>query len=431
MDELNPKRRKIIFCRIGWMNNYKGIDNDSVSGGFEWVREHNYGHEMFNYLPIDGMVYGYVKPQANSINLERIGECSFDDKIENVLVVFFAACPKVGQIIVGWYKNATVFKEFQEPIPAIAKLAFDKYEGLIDDRSCLCWMTAFENDAFLIPVADRKFIVPRQKHFTGQSNVWYCDSENGATQDYVDQVIYYIDNYKPGLRINSKYFLKVLPRFETPMVTPDLTNFNIIKELKAKLAENPKDIEALKKIADIHTDDGNWKWGMKYIQVGLQIAPRDWELHFWKGLANKYGFDDIDEAEKEFKLAFEYAQKSINKAEILNEVGLLYYGYRDNIKEALSYFEKGIGIDPNEAYCHSNRAMCLDDTGYPEKGVESIIKAFNLKPDDNAIMETMVQIYENLIKTKHGKTLFRDSLVSCLDRKRLLKTISESLLSQR
>lgn len=53
----------ILFCKIGWMENYCGqTANDQIQGGGSYVKEHGIGHEVCNFEPNpdDGCLYGYV-----------------------------------------------------------------------------------------------------------------------------------------------------------------------------------------------------------------------------------------------------------------------------------------------------------------------------------------------------------------------------------
>ena len=66
-------------------------------------------------LPRNGnFVYGYVQPSGKRININRMGACSEVDSIDDVLVVWTATKPYGGSKIVGWYKSATVFRDYQK-----------------------------------------------------------------------------------------------------------------------------------------------------------------------------------------------------------------------------------------------------------------------------------------------------------------------------
>lgn len=65
------------------------------------------------------MVYGYVEP-GGRINLERLGAARLGvvygaDSVSDILIVWTAKRPQGGIYIVGWYKNATVYRDYQDP----------------------------------------------------------------------------------------------------------------------------------------------------------------------------------------------------------------------------------------------------------------------------------------------------------------------------
>ena len=47
---------KMIFMKIGWMAEYSGPGR--ISGGGKYVAIHGYGHEIMNFKPFAGKMYG-------------------------------------------------------------------------------------------------------------------------------------------------------------------------------------------------------------------------------------------------------------------------------------------------------------------------------------------------------------------------------------
>lgn len=42
---------RILFCNIGWMENYRGLlEGDKIKGGGAYVKENNRGFETCNFL---------------------------------------------------------------------------------------------------------------------------------------------------------------------------------------------------------------------------------------------------------------------------------------------------------------------------------------------------------------------------------------------
>ena len=167
---------RILFANIGWMVHYRGNNSvDQIKGGGSYRDDDK--HEAFNFLPIDGRCYGYVQPvRWSRINLDRISKESDGERLDNVLVIWIARHPKAGgTYIVGWYKNATVYADFQDSGSSLR----NKYGYNI---------VAKESDCTLVPLDQRTFKIPRAKTdgkgFLGQSNIWYADSTEKAVRQY-------------------------------------------------------------------------------------------------------------------------------------------------------------------------------------------------------------------------------------------------------
>jgi 5-methylcytosine-specific restriction protein A len=115
----------ILFCNVGWMEKYNGIKDDSIERGGSYNRNET-GHEVCNFSSIRGRVYGYVQP-TGQIKIEKIGADKEDESISGVTVVWTAG-PKIGgTAVVGWYKNATVYREYQ---PLLTRTKLQQANGI-------------------------------------------------------------------------------------------------------------------------------------------------------------------------------------------------------------------------------------------------------------------------------------------------------------
>jgi len=162
----------ILFCRIGWMRAYQGLEEDISGAG----AGHDIGNEWeaYNFSPYRGRVYGYLAAgRARTIDISRIGGSG--DSVSGVTVVWVSPHPQQGrQRIVGWYRNATVYRELQ-----------DSPQGrpceASDGSSVQYHVVAAEADACLLRPAERSFSIPRARGFMGQSNTSYMESEIAAS----------------------------------------------------------------------------------------------------------------------------------------------------------------------------------------------------------------------------------------------------------
>lgn len=159
----------IIFVNIGWMERYEGIsEDDEISGGFGYFREHKFGHEAWNFAPLRGRLYGYV-PRSQRINLERLGAGSRDAEVGGVTVVWIARDPSINVIkIVGWYLGATIRSDHR----AITRAGGHEVHYQIDAPANLAVRLKGDQRLFKIPTAQSS-----GKGNLGQSPVWYGGSE--------------------------------------------------------------------------------------------------------------------------------------------------------------------------------------------------------------------------------------------------------------
>lgn len=191
---------RMVFLNIGWMKYYQGIlpdINDTIEYGGEFVTTRKWGHEIYNYKPLDGYMYGFVEPVINKngemsqIALERIDPDSIDTEyIKDVLAIWTANNPyRAGTNIVGWYKNAIVYREAQDDI-----------ERYYKNHKIPYFVKAIEKDCTLIPASKRIKIVPRGRRdgagWMGRSNIWYADSDNPNIKGYKEEVVKYIKEYE-------------------------------------------------------------------------------------------------------------------------------------------------------------------------------------------------------------------------------------------
>lgn len=146
---------------------------------------------MWNFCNEDGHCYGYVMTRHFAgIDLRRIdatNQWTTNDELDGVDIVFIAAKPDSGQVVVGWYNEATVFHKSYGKRPRM------NIRGDWATHSYLCRVSA--DRATLLPEKQRTFTVPsarQKKGFPGQSNVWYPDSGNRDVANFVTRLRRYM-----------------------------------------------------------------------------------------------------------------------------------------------------------------------------------------------------------------------------------------------
>jgi hypothetical protein len=185
MSIANPMAVPMIFLRIGWMTRYKGLGaSDSIVGGGGYVTQMGFGHEIFNFQPHKGAMYGYAQPSRagkswkdkpqididtqGTIEIKKLGAAEGGECAEGVLAIWFAKEPDRSPYIVGWYKNAKVYRKWQAPPSASGRVHNGKKLGY--------FVTCRERDATLLPIDKRIFrLPPKEEGGPGQCNVWYAN----------------------------------------------------------------------------------------------------------------------------------------------------------------------------------------------------------------------------------------------------------------
>lgn len=173
----------LVVLNIGWMEKYKGLEEDQLTDGGAFVWEHGWGGEIFNFLPFEGFMYGYVQPPGRKeipynsriIHIERLGASRKAYFVDGVLVAWAARRPGGGTYLVGCYRDAVVFRQWQKPPEGSNR----EFAG----ESLGYYVRARQEDCILLVQEERTLRVPRAgdpenlgKGGIGQANLWFADS---------------------------------------------------------------------------------------------------------------------------------------------------------------------------------------------------------------------------------------------------------------
>ena len=231
---------KIIFCNIVWMKKYQGItDDDKPKYCGAYVSEQTAGADIFNFSEYNGMCYGYVMNEGDLIIPEHLAAVfdktsDHDCTTDGVLVVWCAFKDKNTARIVGWYKNAVLYREEQyQPSFTNPEYELDYY------------FAAKSGDCYLLPENQRTFKIERAvkagkgKGF-GRSDIWFADSAY-AREELIPEVLKYMESYN-GPRVNfvlTEEMANALPQDSAAVSREDLI------EKGLRLFEKEEYIEAI------------------------------------------------------------------------------------------------------------------------------------------------------------------------------------------
>jgi hypothetical protein len=186
---------KFIMCNMSWMKRYEGItaDDHPINGG-EYIEINGHGHEVLNYKRIGKYVYGHVQAKNLSINIDRIG-ADGADYIDGVDVVWRAKSRR-GSVVVGWYRNARVFREEQKAGPG----RIYGFKGETHEPGYL--IRARFSDAVLLPPVSRVFRVPvTHKGFGSQTFVTYLQEQIPEVVKFKEDLADFMARVENGERI--------------------------------------------------------------------------------------------------------------------------------------------------------------------------------------------------------------------------------------
>ena len=175
----------LLFCNIAWMNEYQGhqkLDGDvdePVNGGSE-----NGDHECCNFLSDeDGNVYGHVETWKGYIDEDHRGKdtkiqinnlgAKGKEYVDGVDVIWSATPSEHNKRVIGWYLNATVYRERQFHKNDKFPTSQHKKDGIDSYR-----IVAKQENVHLIPVNERTenlIIDPHKRRigFPGMNSAFY------------------------------------------------------------------------------------------------------------------------------------------------------------------------------------------------------------------------------------------------------------------
>lgn len=230
------------------MEYYAGDEEGLPTTHFRWLaNSSDQGGETENFHDLDGICYGYCAFHT-STNLQNLGAKAYDGSLSDALVVFTATSPRKGDgaRIVGWYENATLYR--------------DSIARPIGTRSPAKAITS-SKDAYLLSEADRTFQVPRMREgYPGMSPLAYLSKLNPA---FDADVVAYINQQRQAGRqpiaITKPRNILINRRFQSDPLLRSKVEKAAVDRVKAFYGEVPdptKSREADNIGWDLETESG-------------------------------------------------------------------------------------------------------------------------------------------------------------------------------
>ena len=196
---------RILFCNIARMKYYKGImpGVDEPKFGGAYVTQTGDAGEQYNFAPLKTdtgeCCFGVVETKStsgdksNQLHIERLeGISRRADEANGVLVVWCATHHHNEAVVVGWYRNATVLRNYDV-------IRIDYEDGGWEEQAYN--VVADAQDCVLLPEGERNrrcWWVPRKRVTRsfgfGQANVWFAEEE--SAEHYVHTLAEQIKQYQ-------------------------------------------------------------------------------------------------------------------------------------------------------------------------------------------------------------------------------------------
>ena len=180
----------LIVAKIEWMEHYRGEPFPDPTHGY--TKSFRRGAEQNNFKEnSNGIVKGYA-PHKRRISLERMNKLAAkESKLSPVLIVWVAKRPKPesGVVVVGWYRNGIVYREF--------------------DNKNLYQFEADVKDVTLLSLRNRTLEVPIGNGCMGsQAAIWYADKNNEDTAIFRRGLEKLVHDVAGAKRVDNKKGLK-------------------------------------------------------------------------------------------------------------------------------------------------------------------------------------------------------------------------------
>lgn len=245
------------------MKFYNGVTSEDIpENGGSYVKDHGGGEEQYNFSPriIDEsneeVMLGFFetksnkdKTRRNKLHIENINDCEMfknSDHVDDILVIWCATKKNLGTVVTGWYRHATVYREYQSF--KLDNGDIQEYNIIAKKEDCtlLTWQQRGQLN-WRIPDSNKDGIG------IGQSFQWFG---NGA-EDFSEQLISYIDEYDKE-NTNTLENLNKTPTYLDEIVA-SLIDLNGM----ASLNEIYNQIESRNKLTYIHKNP-NWRDAVRH-----------------------------------------------------------------------------------------------------------------------------------------------------------------------
>ena len=201
--------KTIIFVRVADMKYYQGItEKDEPINGGAYVKETQKAHECYNFNPVvqegeefEKCIGFFMMIGGNGVgqlHIEKMPGCEAmkkEEQINDAIVIFVSKARNSKNMrVVGFYKNATVFRYPHCMTFGDGYQQEYMFEAKKEDCVVLPYMTRFSNSEWYVPSSTSKY----SNFGFGRSNVWFAGGSGASDQEkkYVERMIHSVDSFQ-------------------------------------------------------------------------------------------------------------------------------------------------------------------------------------------------------------------------------------------
>jgi len=180
----------------------------------------------------------------------------------------------------------------------------------------------------------------------------------------------------------------------------------LLKEANRRLAQNPKDAEALYIVAENHLNEGNYEKAMRSFEILIDLCATDKELDEFlftlKHAIAAIRSDHYKEAYKSFMLA---RTMKDDVFEINYNLGFLEYKAK-NFERAQARLQQAMDLQPEHFQTMKYLGLTRIKLKKYREAAVTLRKALELNPEDKEALYSLGQAYHNLGKTEQALHVF-------------------------
>ncbi len=179
-----------------------------------------------------------------------------------------------------------------------------------------------------------------------------------------------------------------------------------LKEANRRLAQNPKDAEALYIVAENHLEEEHYEKAMRSFEILIDLCAADKELDEFlftlKHAIAALHAGHLKEAYKSFKLA---RTMKDDVFEVNYNLGYLEYKAR-NFERAQARLQQAMDLQPEHFQTLKYLGLTRIKLKKHREAATTLRKALDLKPDDKETLYAIGQAYHNLGKNEQALQVF-------------------------